>query len=195
MSPPFTSTPAAMITGTGLILRYYQPPGCMVDMAATVKSHVSIPVITVGRLGYPDLANRVLEEGKADFVALGRPLLAEPDFAFKARKGEAREIRPCIGCHECFARMRARRSLSCAVNPSCGDEERLAIRPAPVKKRVVVVGGGIGGMEAARVAALRGHEVTLYERDKESRRHPAHRRTGRFQAGYRTSSQLPGRPA
>jgi 2-enoate reductase len=142
----------------------YQPPGCMVDMAAMVKPHVNIPVITVGRLGYPDLANRVLEEGKADFVALGRPLLAEPDFAAKARKGEAGEIRPCIGCHECFARMRARRSLSCAVNPQCADEDRLTIRPASVKRRVMVAGGGIGGMEAARVAALRGHDVTLYER-------------------------------
>ncbi len=142
----------------------YQPPGCMVDMAAMVKPHVKIPVITVGRLGYPDLADRVLEEGKADFVALGRPLLADPDFAAKARKGEENEIRPCIGCHECFARLRARLSLSCAVNPQCGDEERLTVRPAAVRKRVMVVGGGIAGMEAARVCALRGHDVALYER-------------------------------
>jgi 2-enoate reductase len=142
----------------------YQPPGCMVDMAALVKPHVGVPVITVGRLGYPDLANRVLEEGKADFVALGRPLLADPDFAAKARKGEEREIRPCIGCHECFARLRARLSLSCAVNPQCGDEERLTVRPAAVRKKVMVIGGGIAGMEAARVCALRGHDVALYER-------------------------------
>jgi 2-enoate reductase len=142
----------------------YQPPGCMVDMAAMVKPQVKIPVITVGRLGYPDLANRVLEEGKADFVALGRPLLADPDFAAKARKGEEREIRPCIGCHECFARLRARLSLSCAVNPQCGDEERLAVRTAAVRKNVMVIGGGIAGMEAARVCALRGHVVALYER-------------------------------
>ena len=142
----------------------YQPPGCMVDLAAMIRPHVHIPVITVGRLGYPDLANRVLEEGKADFVALGRPLLADPDFASKARKGEETEIRPCIGCHECFARLRTRKALSCAVNPQCGDEERLELRPAMVRKRVAVVGGGIAGMEAARVAALRGHSVTLYEK-------------------------------
>jgi 2-enoate reductase len=142
----------------------YQPPGCMVDMAAMVKPHLTIPVITVGRLGYPDLANRILEEGKADFIALGRPLLADPDFAAKARKGEIEEIRPCIGCHECFARLRSRLSLSCAVNPQCGDEERLTVRPASVRKKVMVIGGGIAGMEAARVCALRGHEVILYEK-------------------------------
>jgi 2-enoate reductase len=136
----------------------------MVEMAAMVKPHVAIPVITVGRLGYPDLANRILEEGKADFIALGRPLLADPDFAAKARKGEAEEIRPCIGCHECFARLRSRLSLSCAVNPQCGDEERLKVRPASVRKKVMVIGGGIAGMEAARVCALRGHDVTLYEK-------------------------------
>jgi 2-enoate reductase len=118
----------------------------------------------VGRLGYPDLAARVLEEGKADFVALGRPLLADPDFATKARKGETDEIRPCIGCHECLARLRSRKALSCAVNPQCGDEERLTVRAAPVRKKVMVVGGGIAGMEAARVCALRGHVVALYDR-------------------------------
>ncbi len=142
----------------------YQAPECMVPMAEIVKPHVKIPVITVGRLGYPNIAGRIVEEGKADFVALGRPLLADPDFPYKARNGEEREIRPCIGCHECLARIRRRQALSCAVNPQCGDEERLAIRPAPVRKKVVVIGGGIAGMEAARVSAARGHNVTLYEK-------------------------------
>jgi 2-enoate reductase len=142
----------------------YQPPGCMVDMAAMAKPHVKIPVITVGRLGYPDLADHILEEGKADFIALGRPLLADPDFAAKAGKGQAEEIRPCIGCHECFARLPGRQSLSCAVNPECGDEERLTVRPAALRKKVMIVGGGAAGMEAARVSALRGHDVTLYDK-------------------------------
>jgi 2-enoate reductase len=142
----------------------YQPPGCMAGMAEMVKPHVTIPVITVGRLGYPDLAERILEERKADFIGVGRPLLADPDFAAKARKGEEKDIRPCIGCHECLGRLRERKALSCAVNPQCGDEERLEIRPASVRKKVMVVGGGIGGMEAARVSSLRGHEVTLYEK-------------------------------
>jgi 2,4-dienoyl-CoA reductase-like NADH-dependent reductase (Old Yellow Enzyme family) len=76
-----------------------------------------IPVITVGRLGYPEIADRVIEEGNADFVALGRLLLADPDFALKARRGEDKYIRPCIGCHECLARIRRREALCCAVNP------------------------------------------------------------------------------
>ena len=136
----------------------YQPPGCMVDMAEMVKPHVRIPVITVGRLGYPDLADHIIEEGKADFIALGRPLLADPDFASKARKGEKETIRPCIGCHECLARIRRRQALSCAVNPQCGDEDRLAIHPASALKKVMVIGGGIAGMEAACVSAARGHQ-------------------------------------
>jgi 2-enoate reductase len=145
----------------------YQPPGCMADMAEKVKPHVRIPVITVGRLGYPDLANRIIEEGKADFIAMGRPLLADPDFSAKARRGERDEIRPCIGCHECFERLHRMQSMSCAVNPQCGDEKRLVISPAPRPKKVMVVGGGIGGMEAARICSLRGHTVTLYEKTEQ----------------------------
>lgn len=142
----------------------YQPPGCMADMAEKVKPHVNIPVITVGRFGYPDLANRIIEQGKADFVALGRPLLADPDFASKAKLGQTEEIRPCIGCHECFSRLLRQQTLSCAVNPQCGDEKRLDMVPTSKPKKVIVVGGGMGGMEAARISSLRGHKVTLYEK-------------------------------
>jgi 2-enoate reductase len=142
----------------------YQPPACMADMAEIVKPYVKIPVITVGRLGYPDLANQIIGDGKADFIALGRPLLADPDFVLKARRGKDEEIRPCIGCHECFIRLHHLQSMSCAVNPQCGDEKRLEITPVHVKKRVMVVGGGIGGMEAARVCSLRGHNVVLCEK-------------------------------
>jgi len=142
----------------------YQPPGCMVDMAAAVKPHVRIPVIAVGRLGYPELADSVLERGLADFIALGRPLIADPDFPRKAQQGRVETIRPCIGCHVCLGRIVRMRSLSCAVNPECGDEQRLAIAPAPASRRVLVLGGGIAGLEAARVSALRGHRVTLLEK-------------------------------
>jgi 2-enoate reductase len=142
----------------------YQPPGCMVDMAETAKKHVSLPVIAVGRLGYPDLADRIVKEGRADFVAMGRPLLADPDLPAKARRGEIEDIRPCIGCHECLERLRNSRSISCAVNPQCGDERRLSIEKALSRKKVMVIGGGISGMEAARVCTLRGHSVDLYEK-------------------------------
>jgi len=144
----------------------YQPPGCMVDMAEAVKKVVSIPVITVGRLGYPELAESVLKEGKADFVALGRPLLADPEWPLKAKEGRLDDIRPCIGDHDgCLgAAVREGAYLSCAVNPACGNERELTIRPAEKPRSVLVVGGGVAGMEAARVAALRGHQVTLCEK-------------------------------
>ncbi len=146
----------------------YQPPGCMVDMAEAAKKVAGIPVITVGRLGYPQLAERVLREGKADFVALGRALLADPEWPLKVREGRLEDIRPCIGCHDgCLGRIVSFTPLSCAVNPATGNEKEFMITPAEKPRSVLVVGGGIAGMEAARVAALRGHQVTLYEkRDK-----------------------------
>jgi 2-enoate reductase len=142
----------------------YQPPGCMVEMTEQVKQHVEIPVITVGRMGYPELANQVIKDGKTDFVAMGRPLLADPQFANKAKRGQAEDIRPCIGCNECFRRLYLMTYISCAVNPSCGNERRLEIRKTETPKKVMVIGGGIAGLEAARVCALRGHRVTLYEK-------------------------------
>lgn len=142
-----------------------QPPGCMVELAELTKQVVKIPVVTVGKLGFPDLAERVLQEGKADFVALGRPLLADPDWPNKVKEGRPEDIIPCIGCHEgCLRRTLTGRHISCAVNPACGREKDYIITPAEKKKRVLVIGGGPGGMEAARVATLRGHEVTLWEK-------------------------------
>ncbi len=141
------------------------PPGCMVSLAEQVKKVVRIPVIAVGKLGYPDLAERMLQEGKADFIALGRTLLAEPEWANKVRQGRVGDIRPCLGCNEgCEARIGKGRYISCAVNPATGMERELAVTPAEHKKTVLVVGGGPAGMEAARVAALRGHEVTLWDK-------------------------------
>lgn len=144
----------------------YQPPGCMVDIAAAVKKAVRIPVIAVGRLGYPDLAETVLRDGKADFIALGRPLLADPAWPRKAQEGRLHDIVPCIGDHDgCLGRVAVRGAhLSCTVNPACGNEKEATILPAERRKCVVVAGGGVAGMEAARVAARRGHRVILFEK-------------------------------
>lgn len=143
----------------------YMPSGCMVELAAEVKKVVSIPVITVGKLGSPELSERVLREGMADFVALGRPLLADPEWPNKVREGRLDEICPCIGDQEgCFSRIFERKYISCTVNPTVGMEKKLVLTPALKPKVVFVIGGGPGGMEAARVAALRGHQVTLWEK-------------------------------
>lgn len=144
----------------------YQKHGCMVDMAAEVKKVVKIPVIAVGRLDLPELAEQVIAEGKADFVALGRGLLADPAWVRKVQRGELDRIRPCIGCHNgCMGRMFIGRPLSCAVNPATGRERSYALSPAASSKNVMVIGGGVAGMEAARVAALRGHKVSLFEKN------------------------------
>ena len=141
------------------------PPGCMVDMAQMTKRVVKVPVIAVGKLGYPELAERVLQEGKADFICLGRALLADPEWPNKVKKGRLEDIRPCVGCHEgCLKRVFDVKYLSCAVNPATGMEREFTIKPAEKKKTVLVVGGGASGMEAARVTALRGHKVTLWEK-------------------------------
>lgn len=144
-----------------------QPPACMVDLAEKVKEVVRVPIIAVGRLGYPDVADRVLRERKADFIALGRALLADPEWPNKVREGRLDEIRPCIGCYEgCMERINQRKYISCAVNPMTGMEREFAIKPAIKKKTIMVVGGGPAGMEAARIAALRGHTVSIWERGK-----------------------------
>jgi 2-enoate reductase len=145
----------------------YMERGCNVEDAAAIKKAVGIPVITVGRLGYPELAERVIAEGKADFIALGRPLLADPEWPNKVKTRRFEDIRPCIGDFDgCLGRIFYEgRSLSCSVNPQSGMEREFTIKPAPQKKSILVIGGGPGGMEASRVAALRGHQVTLWEKN------------------------------
>jgi 2-enoate reductase len=140
------------------------PMGCMADLAGMTKEVVKIPVMAVGKLGEPELAERVLQEGKADFIMLGRPLLADPDWPNKVRERRVEDIRPCIGDHECLKREVLGKYICCTVNAAAGMERHLAIEPAENKKSLLVIGGGPGGMEAARVAALRGHKVTLWEK-------------------------------
>ena len=146
----------------------FQPEGCTVNLAEIVKNAVNIPVITVGKLGDPQLAEETLQEGKADFVALGRELLADPEWPNKVKAGRFHDVRPCVWCFEgCHRRIHEGKPIGCAVNAATGNERAMAILPAEEKKSILVIGGGPGGMEAARVAALRGHSVSLWEKDQE----------------------------
>ncbi|WP_232320948.1 NAD(P)/FAD-dependent oxidoreductase [Mycobacterium shimoidei] len=136
-----------------------------VGAAAAVKEVVDVPVIAVGRIHDPARAEQILADGRADFIAMGRPLLADPDLARKLRSGRAHRIRRCISCENCIDAMEQRFSVDCAVNPRTGKERDLASTRAARAKEVVVIGGGPAGMEAARVASERGHRVTLFERN------------------------------
>lgn len=146
----------------------YWAQGCMVHLAEAIKRVVSIPVIAVGSINRPELAEQIIKEGKADFVCLGRQLIADPEWPNKAKYGQVEDIRPCIRCNEfCIGRLYSFKAISCSVNPAVGKERYYVINRAEKLKKVMVIGGGPAGMEAARVAALRGHEVVLYEKDKE----------------------------
>ena len=128
-----------------------------------LKEHVNVPIILAGRMDDPQMANDAIDEC-CDIVSYGRPLLADAEYVTKVRYNREDEIRPCLGCHEgCLGRI-ANGPVSCAVNPACGRENIYGLTPALVKKHILVVGGGVAGMETARVAALRGHKVTLVEK-------------------------------
>ena len=142
----------------------YLPHGFSVDLTWEVKKVVKIPVIAVGRLGIPEIAEKVLAEGKADMIALGRDLLADPYWPKKVLGGEAQDARFCIGCHECMFRAETGQYLTCAVNPLCGNEGVVSIQPSWKAKKVLIAGGGVGGMEAARMASIRGYHVSLFEK-------------------------------
>ena len=147
----------------------YVEPGCFVHLAAAVKQEVSIPVVAVGRIRRAELADQIIAEGKADLVAMGRALIADPDLPAKSREGRESEIRPCLGCClGCIHAVLALEPGGCVVNPEVGREYRLdageaEVPPAEVSKKVLVIGAGPAGLAAARMAALRGHEVRLWE--------------------------------
>ncbi len=145
----------------------YLPPGAFVYLAAGIKEAVDVPVFCVGRVNDPLAAERILASNQADMVGMTRANLCDSELPNKAREGRLDEIRYCIGCNEgCWGRVYQTLPVTCAINPSVGREKEMEIVPAPVKKKVLVVGGGIAGMEAARVAALRGHTVSLYEKEE-----------------------------
>ena len=142
-----------------------QPYGFFVKIAGDIKKAVNVPVSAVGRIVDADMAARVIESGMADIVAMGRPLLADPDWGTKIAAGKACDIRRCISCNKgCTDAIQNRQFLSCVLNAENGYENTRSIHPAAQKKKIAVLGGGPAGLEAARVAALRGHDVTLFEK-------------------------------
>lgn len=147
-------------------LTYMQEPGGLVPLAEAIKKAVTVPVITVGKLGDPLLAEEVLRQGRADFIAMGRPLLADPSWAKKTLEGRVEEIRSCICCNNCVG-SGGYNGWSCTVNPSVLREREYALAPASIRKNVLVIGGGLAGMEAAAVCSRRGHAVTLCEKTAE----------------------------
>ena len=156
--------------GNWYALHYTIPPmfmerGCLVPYAEQIKAAVNIPVIAAGRLDDPAFAEQVLQDGRADLIAIGRGLIADADWPNKARDGRFSEIRPCISCNACVDRVADADEARCAVNPELGREGEWEIVPTKSPRRVMVVGSGPAGMEAARIARIRGHEVSIWEKD------------------------------
>jgi 2,4-dienoyl-CoA reductase (NADPH2) len=135
-------------------------------LASSIKEHVDLPVIAGVRINDLSEAEELLRDGQADLMAIGRPLIADPELPRKYQEGRLEDIRMCIACNQgCFDELLNMRPISCLYNPQVGHEREYVIQESPIKKKVMIIGGGPGGMEAARVAALRGHQVTLYEKD------------------------------
>ena len=146
-------------------LPLYLPEGHYVPYAERIREVARVPVMVVGKLMHQPLAEHVVETGKADLVAYTRPMFADPHFPRKMIEGRYDDIRMCICCDHCVGDGFSGRMSECSINPAFQREEEFEItRPAPVRKKVLVAGGGAGGMEAARVAAERGHQVVLYEK-------------------------------
>ncbi len=146
----------------------YMPEQCNLDDCAFIKEKVNIPVICAGRMEDPEADEKAIREGKIDAIGLARSLLADPYWPKKAENDDEEDIRPCIACHVgCLQRIFNMKDMSCALNPACCNERDYELKQTDSPKHVMVIGGGIAGMEAARVAALRGHKVDLYEKSDE----------------------------
>ncbi|MDD3184174.1 MAG: FAD-dependent oxidoreductase [Anaerostipes sp.] len=146
----------------------YMPKGFVVELAAKAKEAVKIPILAGGRMNEPDIAEEAIKAGKIDAIVIGRGALADSEYPNKVLAGHIEKIRPCIACNQgCITRLQQGKQPSCAVNPAAMREIRFAMRPCIQHKKVIVVGGGVAGMEAARTASMRGHNVALYEKSNE----------------------------
>jgi 2,4-dienoyl-CoA reductase-like NADH-dependent reductase (Old Yellow Enzyme family)/thioredoxin reductase len=142
----------------------FMKQACLVDSAELIKKAIHVPVMAVGRINDPVIADEIIGAGKADLVCMGRGLLADPELPIKAREGRLDDIRTCIACNTCMESIFKKGRVECLVNPTLGREKEMALRPAPMTRKVMVIGGGPGGLNVAWIAARRGHHVHLYER-------------------------------
>lgn len=143
----------------------FMKQACLADSAEQIKKAVDIPVMTVGRINHPIIADEIIGKGKADLVCMGRGLLADPEMPKKAKEGRIDDIRTCIACNTCMESIFRRGRIECLVNPTLGREKEMVLVPAETKRKVMVIGGGPGGLNVAWVAARRGHDVHLFEKD------------------------------
>jgi 2,4-dienoyl-CoA reductase-like NADH-dependent reductase (Old Yellow Enzyme family)/thioredoxin reductase len=154
--------------GEHFVIPMYFPKGYLLHLAEGIKQAVKIPVVAVGATHDPSLAEESLKKKRADLIAMGRALIADPELPRKIQSGRPEDIRTCLRCNEgCSSRVRQGKTQRCAVNAEVGRERTLRIHPASKPKQVCVIGGGPAGMEAARVLALRRHKVTLIEKENE----------------------------
>ena len=142
----------------------YMEKACLTDYARAIKKELDVPIMAVGRINEPLLAEEIIKSGKADLVCMGRGLLADPAMPNKAREGRLDDIRTCIACNTCMQSIFRKGRVECLVNPTLGREEEMTFRPAKTVKKVLVVGAGPGGLNVAWVAARRGHDVHLFEK-------------------------------
>ena len=152
------------VTAEWICQPMFMEKACLVNSAEQIKQALDIPVMTVGRINDPLIANDIIVRKKADLVCVGRGLLADPEMPLKARKGRLDEIRTCIACNTCMESIFKRGRIECLVNPMLGREKEMAFIPTRTPKKIMVVGGGPGGLNAAWVAAKRGHDVHVYEK-------------------------------
>jgi 2,4-dienoyl-CoA reductase-like NADH-dependent reductase (Old Yellow Enzyme family)/thioredoxin reductase len=155
-------------TGQYSIMPMYLPRGFLLPLAEGIKSAVTVPVMAVGALHDPDLAEQTLQKNRADLIVMGRALIADPELPQKIQSGQLEDIRTCLRCNDgCSSRVRQNKTQRCAINAEVGRERQMRFHPVSKAKHVCIVGGGPAGMEAARVLALRKHRVTLIEKEKE----------------------------